>query len=398
MRIADSIQWILRALWVQRTRSFLTIIGFSIGISAMVLLSALGEGLRLFVLNEFTQFGSHIIAVTPGKTETFGMSGILNTTRPLSLSDAEAMQRLPNIEEVVPVVMGTAQVKSGQFSRYTNVAGVGSLANKAWQLEIALGAFLPNDNFRQTRPLVVLGSKIYKELFGSNNPLGQHIRIGGYRFRVVGVTTPKGEFLGTDLDDMVFIPADKGLQLFNRDSLMEIDIYYNPRTTSDVISQKISTLLISRHGFEDFTIVTQDQVLTTMDDILQILKYAAAGLGAISLLVGGVGITTILMITVNERVPEVGLLRALGGTVRQVRYLFLGEALMLGLIGGLCGLLGVLIALLVINQFVPSLPVSISADIVVGALLISLFIGLVSGVSPAAKAARKTPIDALRAE
>jgi len=398
MKLTDSIAWILRALWVQRTRSLLTIIGFSIGIAAMVLLSALGEGLRVYVLNEFTQFGSHIIAVTPGKTETFGVSGILNTTRPLSLADAEAMKRLPNVEEVVPMVMGTAQIKSGQLSRYTNVAGVGSLADKAWQLEIALGSFLPDDNFRQTRPLAVLGSKVHKELFGVNNPLGEHIRIGGYRFRVIGVIAPKGEFLGTDLDDMVFIPADKGLQLFNRESLMEIDVYYHPRTTSDVISKKISTQLISRHGFEDFTIVTQDQVLSTMDDILRILKYAAAGLGAISLLVGGVGITTILMITVSERVPEVGLLRALGGTVRQIRYLFLGEALMLGLIGGLCGLLGVLIALVTINQFVPNLPVAISSDIVIGSLLISLFIGLISGVRPAAKAANKTPIDALRAE
>lgn len=398
MMVRDSLMWIYRALWVQKTRSILTIVGFSIGIAAMVLLSSLGEGLRVFVLNEFTQFGSHIVAITPGKTETFGISGILNTTRPLSLEDAEALQRLPNVEKVVPVVMGTAQVEFGRRGRYTNVAGVGPLANQAWKLEVAMGNFLPDENFRQARSLAVLGSKVHSELFGSENPLGSFVRIGGERFRVVGVNAPKGEFLGTDLDDMVLIPAAKGLQLFNRESLMEVDIFYNPGVTSEAIAGKVKRLLINRHGFEDFTITTQDEMLKTMDDILQILKIAGAGLGAISLLVGGVGITTILMITVNERISEVGLLRALGGTVRQVRMLFLGEALMLGLIGGLCGLLAVVVIVLLLFQFAPGLPVAITLETVVGALLLSMLIGLIAGVRPATSAAKMAPIDALRAE
>jgi putative ABC transport system permease protein len=364
----------------------------------MVLLSAMGEGLRVYVLNEFTQFGSHIVAITPGKTETFGLGGILNTTRPLSLSDAEALERLPNVEEVVPVVMGTAQIKSGQRSRYTNVAGVGALADKAWKLDVATGAFLPREDYRQSRSLAVLGITVKQELFGTTSPLGRFVRIGGERFRVIGVIAPKGEFLGTDLDDMIFIPASKGLQLFNRESLMEIDVFYSDRTTSQAISEKIKAQLIKRHGFEDFSIVTQDQVLETMDDILQILTYAAAGLGAISLLVGGVGITTILMITVNERVSEVGLLRALGATVPLIRTLFLAEALMLGLIGGVCGITSVIVLLILIYQFAPGLPIELSMQIIFGALAISLLIGLVAGVNPASRAAKMTPIDALRAE
>lgn len=398
MNLRDSSGWIFRALWMQRTRTLLTIIGFSIGIAAMVLLSALGEGLRVFVLNEFTQFGSHIIAVNPGKTETFGIGGLLNTTRPLSLSDASAIGRLANVEEVVPVVMGNAKVKFGQRARYTDVAGVGGAADKAWKLELAQGRFLPADDLQRARALVVLGSKVKDELFAGLNPVGSFVRIGSERFRVVGVAAPKGEFLGTDLDDMVFIPAGKGMQLFNRQSLMEIDIYFNPRTTSEAMADKIRRFLIDRHGFEDFTITTQDQVLATMDNILTILTFAGAGLGAISLLVGAVGITTILMITVSERTAEVGLLRALGGTTNTVRTLFLGEALVLGLIGGVCGIALVALFLLLVYLFVPGLPVALSPTIVFGALSLSMIIGLLAGGQPAASAAKMTPIDALRAE
>ena len=398
MNFRDSSRWIFRALWIQRTRTFLTIVGFSIGIAAMVILSALGEGLRVFVLNEFTQFGSHIIAVNPGKTETFGISGLLNTTRPLSLSDATAISQMSNVEEVVPLVMGNAKVKFHQRARYTDVAGVGGAADKAWKLEIAQGKFLPKDDLQRARALVVLGNKVKDELFAGVNPVGSFVRIGSERFRVVGVVAPKGEFLGTDLDDMVFIPAGKGLQLFNRQSLMEIDIFFNPRSTSEAMADRISQLLIERHGFEDFTLTTQDQVLVTMDNILSILTFAGAGLGAISLLVGAVGITTILMITVTERTAEVGLLRALGGTTQTVRMLFLGEALVLGLIGGVCGVLLVAFLLLLIYLFVPALPVALSPTIVLGALGISMLIGLLAGSQPAASAAKMTPIDALRAE
>jgi putative ABC transport system permease protein len=398
MNFRDSSSWIFRALWMQRTRTLLTIVGFSIGIAAMVILSALGEGLRVFVLNEFTQFGSHIIAVNPGKTETFGISGLLNTTRPLSLSDATAISQMSNVEEVVPLVMGNAKVKYHQRARYTDVAGVGGAADKAWKLEVAQGKFLPKDDLQRARALVVLGSKVKEELFAGVNPVGSFVRIGSERFRVVGVVAPKGEFLGTDLDDMVFIPAGKGLQLFNRQSLMEIDIFFNPRSTSEAMADKISQLLIERHGFEDFTLTTQDQVLVTMDNILSILTFAGAGLGAISLLVGAVGITTILMITVTERTAEVGLLRALGGTTQTVRMLFLGEALVLGLIGGVCGVLLVGFLLLLIYLFVPALPVALSPTIVLGALGISMLIGLLAGSQPAASAAKMTPIDALRTE
>jgi|TARA_R110000822_G_scaffold59736_11_gene148912 putative ABC transport system permease protein len=398
MKFMDYLRWVLWALWMQRVRSLLTIAGFSIGIAAMVLLSSLGEGLRLFVIQEFTQFGSHIIAITPGKTETFGLSGILNTTRPLSLSDAEVLARIPGVQEVVPVVMGTAQIKVGGRGRYTDVAGVGALADKAWKLDIAQGSFLPDEDLYRARAFAVLGSTLKQELFGHSNPLGEFVHIGGNRFRVIGVIAPKGQFLGTDLDDMIYIPANKGLQLFNRESLMEIDIFYSPAVATATLSERIRKLLIDRHGFEDFTLITQDQMMETMDNILQILKYAGGGLGAISLLVGAVGIATILMITVTERTSEVGLLRALGCTRSQVRNMFLGEAVLLGLIGGLVGVLIIGLLLILLQLFLPALPIAMKPEIVTVALLVSMVIGLIAGVRPALNATALSPIDALRAE
>jgi putative ABC transport system permease protein len=394
----DYLRWIFRALWMQRLRSVLTIVGFAIGIAAMVLLSSLGEGLRQFVIQEFTQFGSHIVAITPGKTETFGMGGILNTTRPLSLEDSEALKRILGVEQVVPVVFGTAQIKAVGRSRYTDVAGVGALADKAWKLEVSQGSFLPEEDIQRARAFAVLGSKLKRELFGGDNPLGEFVHIGGNRFRVIGVMAPKGQFLGTDLDDMIYIPANKGLQIFNRESLMEVDVFYSPAVPTDRLTENIRRLLIERHGFEDFTIVTQDQMMATMDNILRILKYAGGGLGAISLLVGAVGITTILMITVTERTSEVGLLRALGSTRSQVRNLFLGEAVMLGFVGGLAGVLVIALLVVAVRLFVPGLPVALKGEIVLVALLVSMLIGLMAGVRPALNATRLSPIDALRAE
>lgn len=398
MRPVDFIRWVLKALWMQKVRTSLTILGFAIGITAMVTLSSLGEGLRQFVLEEFTQFGSHIVAINPGKTETFGMAGILNTTRPLSLQDAIALERVAGVEKMVPLVSGTAQSKVLGRSRYTNVYGVGHDASEAWRMPVAQGNFLPNESLETPRAFAVLGHDLKQELFGNEPALGRYVHVGGARFRVIGVILPKGDFMGADLDDAIYIPANRALQMFNRESLMEVDIFYSPAVATEVIVERIKKMLISRHGFEDFTITTQDEMLKTMDNILRILKYAGAGLGAISLLVGGVGIATILMITVTERTAEVGLLRALGCTRAQVRNMFLGEAITLGLLGGIAGVFVVVLLVITVAHLIPKLPIALSMDIVIAALLVSMLIGLVAGVNPALRATRLSPIDALRAE
>lgn len=398
MRWRDVVNWVTGAIRAHRLRSLLTVIGFAVGIAAVSLLSALGEGMRKFIMQEFTQFGSHIIAISPGKTETLGFGGLLNTTRPLSLEDALHLQALPEVEHVVPVVFGNGQIKSATRSRYTDIAGVGPQAARAWKINVAQGRFLPPDDIQQPRSYAVLGSKLKRELFGAKNALGQTVHIARNRFKVIGVMEPKGEFLGTDLDDLIYIPAQKGLQIFNRESLMEIDVFYHHHIATERIVALVKQKLIQRHGREDFTIITQDAMLEGLDNILRIVKVAIAGFGGISLLVGGVGILTIFSITVNERRQEIGLLRALGFTSGQLRALFLAEAVMLAMAGGLIGYSFVVLPLTLAYWMVPAFAVDFDPGILLGAIFISAAVGIFAGLKPAIDASRLPPIEALRDE
>jgi putative ABC transport system permease protein len=389
---------VYRAVFAQKRRTLLTVFGFSVGISAVILLNAIGESLRQYILQEFTQFGSHIVAVTPGKSETLGLGGLLNTIRPLSLDDAESLQRLPAAKYVVPVVMGTAQIEWYQRGRYTDIAGVTSPALSAWQLNIDQGNFLPNDDMLSPRSFVVLGSTLKQELFGHQSAVGEKIHIGSNSFRVVGVLKEKGEFMGINLDDMAYIPTAKALKLFNRNSVMEIDIFYHDNIKTPIIYQQVKDLLIARHHSEDFTIVTQDDMLKSLDKILRFVKYAAAGLGVISLLVGSVGIITILTITVTERSQEIGLLRAIGFSSSHIRYFFLGEAVVLALSSGILGYSIAMTLLFIAKLFMPNIPIVFEPIALILALVVSMIIGALAGWQPASKAAKLEPVLALRSE
>jgi putative ABC transport system permease protein len=382
----------------QRRRNLLTILGFAIGVSAVTILAAMGDSLKQFVLNEFTQFGSNIIAITPGRSETMGISGILKTNRGISLYDAQALGQLPRVKAVVPIVAGTAVVKHQGLSRATDVVGVGHHAAEAWKMQLAQGRFLPEDNLLRPREFVVLGSKLKNALFSGQNALGKQIHIGTARYRVIGVFSPKGQFLGMDLDEIAYIPAAKALELFNRESLMEIDLIYQPNVNSEALIEQIKTRLIIRHGAEDFTIVSQDQMLGSLDDILNVVRFAGTAIGSISLLVGSVGIYTILTITLAQRKGEVGLLRALGMQQNLLIKLFLGEAVFIAIFGGLAGLLLLALIQLVLSITLPQLPMLFTLTSVSLGLGVSIFVGLVAGAMPAFQASRLPPIEALRAE
>ncbi|MBD2859929.1 ABC transporter permease [Spongiibacter sp. KMU-158] len=398
MRWLDIVQWIWRSVTSGKQRSSLTITGIAIGIMAVAMLTSVGEGLRHYLLESFSQFGTRIIAVTPGKSSTLGASGVVNSVRPLSLDDAKSLRELPFVETVVPVISGTARVEAGRYTRNTNVFGVGPQAAEAWLIGVSKGSFLPDDKLESARSLAVLGAGLKKELFGLQNPLGQLVRVGHSRFRVVGVMESKGQLLGFDLDDAIYIPISRAQQLFNRDGLMEVDVVFSEQGNSRRISALVKERLIARHGAEDFTLFTQEDMLGSLDKILNIMTLIVAALGGISLLVGGVGVLTIMTTALQERTREIGLLCALGANSKQIVLLFLGEAIVLAASGGVIGLFLVVVLVLGVNVFAPDIPLALNGFYLFLALGLSMLVGLLAGIGPALRAAHLNPIAALHTE
>ncbi len=373
--------------------------GILIGITAVVLLTSIGEGIHRYVLAEFTQFGTNLVVITPGKTETFGISGAtISNVRPLSLNDADAIEQRDHIIAVVPIIQGNARVEYGKKNRRTTILGVGPEVPEVWKMDVAYGRFLPDDDQNMARPFAVLGSKMRAVLFGDKNPLGERIRVGGDRYRIIGVMRSKGQMLGFDMDDTVYIPVGRSMELFNRESLMEIDVLYETGISAKHAAASIKRLLTSRHGSEDFTLITQKQMLEILDSILNILTLAIGALGGISLLVGSVGILTIMTISVSERVAEIGLFRAIGAERGHILGIFLGEAITLSAFGGVCGVMFGIGLVQSIAWWVPDLPLTLAWRYIFFAFGLSIIIGIIAGVMPALRAAKLDPLEALRTE
>lgn len=399
MRIQDLLHFTLSSLRTHRLRSFLTALGIAVGIAAVILLTSIGAGIHQFVMAEFTQFGTNVISVAPGKTSTHGASvGIFGSDRPLTIEDAEALKRVPEVIYTDPALQGNAEVGANGRSRRVTIYGVGPDFDKALHIGVAVGRFLPHDDQTAARAFVALGSKVKSELFGDGNPLGSRVDIGGSRFRVIGIMESKGQVLGIDLDDAVYIPAARALELFNREGLMEIHVVHAPEAPVEKVVEGIRKVLLARHGREDFTITPQQKMLDVLSSVLDVLTFAVGALGGISLLVGGVGILTIMTIAVSERTSEIGLLRALGAKRQQILALFLGEAMLLSGMGGTFGLLlGAGVAQFLHVAF-SALPVHTPWSYAAAAEIIAVGIGLAAGVAPANRASKLDPVEALRAE
>jgi putative ABC transport system permease protein len=395
MNFLDSTHWVLKAVISHRSRSVLTALGIAIGIMSVTLLTAIGEGVQQYVLDSFSQFGTRIIAIHPGLKETHGSGGLLSTVRPLTLNDASALRQIPGVEKVVPVVQGSGAIEYRKLQRSGVILGVGPDMSDAWGFNVAMGRFF-SGNVGHSRATAVLGYTMRKELFGDTNPLGQTIRVGGQRFRIIGAVEKKGQMLGIDMDDVVYVSAQKGLQLFNRESLMEVDVVFSANTSLNVIEKRIKKVMKERHGREDVTLTSQNDMLESMGKILNILTLSVAALGGISLLVGAVGILAIMTTTVRERTAEIGLLRAVGAEKKIILRLFLCEAVVLAVMGGGLGLLLLLAITSMFYLLLPELPIVINVVFMLVALVFSSIIGLLAGIVPANRAANLNPIQALQ--
>jgi putative ABC transport system permease protein len=390
----------LGAILGHRLRSILSSLGVAIGVAAVILLTSLGEGTRDYVLEQFMQFGTSLVAINPGKVETVGVPGVLGgTTHKLDIEDAEALRQVAGVRHLVPLVMGQARVGTAGRGRSVFIFGVTHEAPATWSFPVGQGSFLPSIDPRRQGAHAVLGPKVARELFRDKSPLGERVRIGGRGFLVVGVMSSKGQMLGFDFDDAAYIPVASAMDLFNVDELHEIDVLMAGAETIPAGVEAMKSVLRERHrGEEDFTITSQTDMIETSGRVIDMITIAVSAIAGVSLLVGAIGILTIMWISVHERISEIGLLRALGVTPEGVGRLFLIEATVLALIGGLGGItiglgIGALLRLLV-----PSLPLSVSPEAMTAAVAMSLIVGLASGYLPARRAAALDPVDALRSE
>jgi putative ABC transport system permease protein len=298
--------------------------------------------------------------------------------------------------QVTPFSLGAARAEYEQRNRDVFVIGTTSAYASILNLSVAAGQFLPAGDTRRGEPVVVLGSKLRHALFGSENPLGRSIRLAGWRFRVIGVLEPKGQSLGIDFDEPAIVPVAAGMRLFNHSGLNRIIVQAPDEAALPTTLRQIRAILAERHRGEDFTLVTQDAMLQSFRSIIRTLTLALAMIAAISLAVAGIGIMNVMLVGVSERVPEVGLLKALGGQDRQILSLFLAEALLLSGAGAVCGLLGGAVLIHVASRMWPEFPIASNPAWAAAILLFALCAGAVFGLIPARRAAGLPAADALR--
>ncbi|GAB4541808.1 MAG: ABC transporter permease [Thermodesulfovibrionia bacterium] len=401
MDVIEVIRMSRSTIMLNRMRAFLTILGVVIGVVAVILMVAIGEGARKYIRDEFTGLGSNIIVVVPGKTSSEGGPHMgLSAVRKLVYDDAELLKRRSRyIQSSIPVVVGTSLIKHGSKNRYTYVEGVSEEFFKVRNLSVDSGRFFTEDDIDARRRVCVIGRTVKKEILGDINPLGRFITIGESKFRVIGLMAPKGVTLGFDFDDLVFIPVTTAMDLFDTDGLFNITIKVRSEAEIPLAKEDIKKTLLRKHsGEEDFTIMSQDEMLSVMERILKIMTAVLAGIASISLLVGGVGIMNIMLVSVRERTREIGLRKAVGAKNRDILFQFLTEAVMLSLTGGLLGIMIGIILTSVIPLFISYLPTRLSIWSVALAFTFSVFVGVFFGVYPAKKAAGLDPINALRYE
>ncbi len=394
----DLLRFAVGGLRGHRLRASLSLLGVAIGVASVIVLTSLGQGARDYVTGEFASLGTNLLIVLPGKTTTTGMiPAVGGTTHDLTLADAEAIRRrVPLARYVAPIGIGTAPVRYGGRSRDAAVFGTSWEMEKVRRFRVALGTYLPRGEAERAQGVCVLGATIRTELFGAANPVGEILRIGEERYRVIGVMERRGQGLGFNFDEVIHIPIVRNMKMFNRRSLFRMLVEVTSREEMDAARRGVIALLTERHeGEEDVTVLTQDSILSTFGKILDALTAALSGIAAISLSVAGILIMNVMLVSVSERTREIGLLKAVGAGAGQVLALFLAEAAILSTAGGVAGLGAGIGAARLVSVAWPDFTATPPPWAVAAALVVSVAVGLVFGVVPARRAARLDPVAAL---
>ncbi|MBK7764751.1 MAG: ABC transporter permease [Sulfuritalea sp.] len=399
MRNADILRFARDATTAYPLRTSLSVLAMAIGVAAVVVLTALGDGARRYVIEQFSSLGSNLVIVLPGRSATGGFSpanAITTTPRDLTVDDAAALSRLPSVRRVAPLAVGTSEINANGRLREALVAGTASTYLEIRSFKMAQGSFLPEADWNRGSPVAVIGAKIQEEIFAGRPAVGELIRLGDRRLRIVGVLKSTGQGLGMNTDEVVFVPVAIAQGMFNSNTLFRVLIEAKSRDQIEQVKRDAAAVLKERHGGEeDITVITQDAVLATFDRLLRALTAAVAGIAAISLAVAGILVMNVMLVAVTQRTGEIGLLKALGARGSTIRNAFMAEAAMLSLVGALTGYGLGLFGAFVLRQVYPVFPAYPPNWAVVAALVTSLSTGLLFGIMPARRAARLDPVQAL---
>jgi putative ABC transport system permease protein len=399
MKLNDIIVFSFSGLRGNRARTALTLLAMAIGVAAVVVLTSLGEAARRYVTGEFASLGTHLVIVLPGRTETAGAGPSMmvgETTRDLTIEDALALTRNPAVRRIAPINVGSAPVSWHGLEREVAILGSTSDMLEIRHWEMSRGRFLPPEDPSRASSVCVIGTKVKQELFGNQQALGEWVRIGERRFRVIGILATKGRSIGVDVQDLVIIPVAAAQMLFNTPSLFRILVEVRSREEIPRVKDFVTNTLRKRHqGEEDVTVITQDAVLATFDKIFRALTLTVAGIAAISLAVAGILIMNVMLISVAQRTTEIGLLKALGASRKVIITVFITEAGMLSLLGALAGLAIGEAGSWVLGKIYPVLPLGAPVWAIAAALGVAMVTGLLFGVLPARRAAALDPVQAL---
>jgi len=384
----------LDALRANRLRSALTMLGVVIGVAAVVILVALGAGAKQEVEQQVEGLGSNIIIVVPGKFE-FGSAPSVSR---LTLDDLETLGRVVGDRDRVAVSVASGEtVGVGRREAFVTVNGVNENVPNVFDRRLARGDYITASDVDTRRRVAVLGDSVARQVFGDVDPLGRQVTIAGVRFRVIGIFEKVGSTFGVDRDAEVHIPVTAAQRLFGVDRIDALAVKAPTADSVEELRPRLVSALKETYQGEEFSAVTQTQILGTIGRILSLLTLVLSAIAAISLLVGGVGVSNIMLVSVRERTREIGLRKALGARQRDILLQFLIEAVLLCVVGGLIGIaLGVGASLLVSS--VSPLPAVIAWWSPVLAFAVSAAVGIFFGVAPARRAGRLDPVVALRTE
>jgi len=396
MEFLETLNSSLTAIFANRLRSFLTILGIVIGVTSVILLVALVSGLKSYITGQIEGLGSNLIFVIPGRVGGSRSPGGVQANR-IVLSDAINLRnKLTGQAEVSAVIQRSATLKFGSKSnKAATVFGVEPNYPKIISFKLDSGRFFSSSEANSGKKVVVIGKTVSTNLFGQADAVGKIIDVSGLKYQVVGIAATRGSTFGVDQDNTILIPLSTAQKQFGIDRLNTI--YVSALNTKDVkeVQANVAKILSKRLSEDDFTVMTQEQTLSTVSQITSTLTVALGGIAAISLIVGGIGVMNIMLVSVTERTREIGLRKALGATSENIRDQFLIESIVLSSIGGIVGIILGVVFSLILNNFIQTTITIWSIAVSFG---FSMFVGVVFGVAPAIRASKLDPIQALRYE